>query len=155
MEGRVEILNNADYAGRMAEIEKSSQISPWSDSLIRECFAPNSRSNVLGYFDENCCLRGFLVYSVLLPESELENISVEPSVQDQGIGTSLMKSYCDILERLECEKSFLEVRVSNDRAIHLYSKFGYFRNGVRKKYYPCADGTREDAILMMLERSKK
>lgn len=154
MEGRVEFLT-ADYAGRMAEIEKSSQISPWSDNLIIACFAPDSRSNVLGYFDENGYLLGFLVYSVLVPESELENISVDPAAQDRGIGTSLMKRYCDILVQLECERSFLEVRVSNDRAIHLYSKFGYIRNGSRKNYYPCADGTREDAILMMLERSVK
>ena len=154
MEARVEFLT-ADYAGRMAEIEKSAQISPWSENLIRACFVPESRSRVLGYFDEKGSLCGFLVYSVLVPESEIENISVEPSVQDQGIGSSLMKSYCDILERLECERSFLEVRVSNGRAIHLYSKFGYFRNGIRKKYYPRADGTREDAILMMLERSVK
>jgi ribosomal-protein-alanine N-acetyltransferase len=42
---------------------------------------------------------------------------------------------------------FLEVRVSNRKAIELYSKEGFFELGNRKNYYPTLNG-HEDALLM-------
>ncbi len=110
---------------------------------------------MLGYLDETGFLLGFLVYSVLEPESELENISVDPLYQDRGIGTSLMNAYCDILDRKGCDSSFLEVRASNERALHLYARCGYLAVGNRKNYYRCADGSREDAVMMKLKRNTK
>ena len=42
----------------------------------------------------------------------------------------------------------LEVRVSNQRAIYLYEKFGFKSLGVRKKYY---QDNNEDALIMWSE----
>ena len=41
----------------------------------------------------------------------------------------------------------LEVRPSNPAAIRLYDRYGFQRIGVRRGYYPAAEG-REDAIVM-------
>ena len=42
---------------------------------------------------------------------------------------------------------FLEVRISNRKAIELYSKEGFFELGNRKNYYSTLNG-HEDALLM-------
>jgi len=42
----------------------------------------------------------------------------------------------------------LEVRPSNERAIALYRSSGFDEIGVRKRYYPDADGAREDARVL-------
>ena len=39
----------------------------------------------------------------------------------------------------------LEVRVSNQRAINLYKKFGFVEEGIRKEYY---EDNKEDALIM-------
>jgi ribosomal-protein-alanine N-acetyltransferase len=45
---------------------------------------------------------------------------------------------------------WLEVRGSNLRAQALYHRFGLETVGVRKRYYPAPDGSREDALVMSL-----
>jgi ribosomal-protein-alanine N-acetyltransferase len=44
----------------------------------------------------------------------------------------------------------LEVRPSNKRALEVYQRYGFARIGLRKGYYPAANNTREDAIVMRL-----
>jgi [ribosomal protein S18]-alanine N-acetyltransferase len=46
---------------------------------------------------------------------------------------------------------WLEVRVSNPRALQIYEAHGFRRVGLRKAYYPAADGQREDAVVMSLK----
>jgi ribosomal-protein-alanine N-acetyltransferase len=45
---------------------------------------------------------------------------------------------------------FLEVRVSNMPAIHLYDKLGFNEIGLRRDYYPDSNG-REDALVLAYE----
>ena len=48
------------------------------------------------------------------------------------------------------ESFFLEVRVSNCRAVRLYQRLGFVQIGERKDYYRNGMGT-EDAIIMARE----
>jgi ribosomal-protein-alanine N-acetyltransferase len=45
---------------------------------------------------------------------------------------------------------WLEVRISNQRAIDIYTAFGFVQDGVRRDYYPAQSGVREDAVVMSL-----
>jgi len=45
---------------------------------------------------------------------------------------------------------WLEVRVSNRRAIGIYQACGFVHDGVRPGYYPAHNGIREDAVVMSL-----
>ena len=46
---------------------------------------------------------------------------------------------------------WLEVRVSNTRAMQVYERYGYARVGERKNYYPADHGQREHAVVMSLK----
>jgi ribosomal-protein-alanine N-acetyltransferase len=48
------------------------------------------------------------------------------------------------------QQLWLEVRLSNARARHVYERFGFASIGTRKGYYPAPLGRREDALVMGL-----
>ena len=62
---------------------------------------------------------------------------------------SLLVNQAVALSRgLGMESILLEVRPSNARALEIYERYGFTEIGRRKGYYPAADSTREDAIVM-------
>jgi Acetyltransferases len=66
----------------------------------------------------------------------------------KGIGTALMKrSVQSMKEEYGAEEVYLEVRISNAPAIHLYEKLGFKKVKVLRNYY--VDG--EDAFLMAIQ----
>ncbi len=134
-----------EFLDRILEIEQSAQQDPWSVGLLTSCFSSNYI--VLGYLDDQKILQGYLIFNYILDESELQNIAVDPKKQNHGIGSTLINEYFSQWHNLGISKSFLEVRVSNSRALHVYEKFGYTKCGLRKGYYPCDKG-REDAVIM-------
>ena len=91
----------------------------------------------------------FALLSRVLDEGTLQNICVATQWQGQGIGRELLQHVLNESHLQGLQKLFLEVRVSNHRAIALYESFGFVRDGQRRDYYPASDG-REDAWLYSL-----
>ena len=87
------------------------------------------------------------VYMQIFEQSELLTIAVDPQYQGQGFGKLLLTELISRLTANCAESLFLEVRVSNTRAIALYQSAGFQEISRRKGYYPTRDG-REDAIVM-------
>jgi len=79
--------------------------------------------------------------------SHLLSLGVLKDYWGMGIGSSLLREYLRRLEEDGVDFSFLEVRVSNVRAIRLYERHGYRKYSIIKAYY--MDG--EDAYLMVRE----
>jgi ribosomal-protein-alanine N-acetyltransferase len=95
---------------------------------------------VLGYF---VAMKG-------VDEVHLLNITVAPEFQGQGWSRLLLEALTIWSRGQGAEWLWLEVRVGNARAIHVYEAHGYRRVGLRKAYYPAGLGQREDAIVMSL-----
>ncbi len=75
-------------------------------------------------------------------------ICVHKDYQNQGVGTALMKQIIDLADNwLGLTRIELEVDVDNDRAIHLYQKFGFEIEG-RKRMAILRDGQYVDTCLM-------
>lgn len=87
------------------------------------------------------------VYMQIFEQSELLTIAVDPQYQGRGLGKLLITEMISRLMANHAESLFLEVRVSNTRAIALYHSVGFQEISRRKGYYPTRDG-REDAIVM-------
>lgn len=78
-------------------------------------------------------------------KGHIVSIAVVPEARGRGIGTALMIHAMKALrEDYNVDEYYLEVRVSNVVAIHLYEKLGFKRIRILKRYY--LNG--EDAYLM-------
>ena len=60
-------------------------------------------------------------------------MAVHDDYQDKGIGTALMEAVLDMVDNwLNIKRVELDVYTDNLRAVHLYKKFGFEIEGVRK-----------------------
>ena len=117
---------------------------PWSEESIRHDIERNEIALVaVAEWDGN--FAGYIDVWQVAGEGQLNNIGILPEFRGLGIGGHLMKYMMDWLRNCVNEELTLEVRSSNERALHLYRKLGFEEMGVRPGYY-LDNG--EDAILM-------
>lgn len=128
---------------QVLDIETRAHSHPWLRSAFEtrlrlgdKCWVVRSRGQLVAY----------AIISVVAGDAELLNISVDPRWQRQGIARALLAAQIASLAGL-AENLFLEVRVSNQSAIALYSGLDFIEVGCRRKYYPGPNG-REDALIM-------
>jgi ribosomal-protein-alanine N-acetyltransferase len=93
-------------------------------------------------------IAGFVVASMIGPESELETIAVALQDQRRGIGGQLVAALLDELKAASVRQLLLEVRESNHRALDFYRSRGWHESGRRRHYYADPE---EDAVLMALD----
>ncbi len=93
----------------------------------------------------------YAVMLLVLDEAHLLNISVARSRHGEGLGGAFLGHLFLEAKARGASQFFLEVRPSNTRALALYRRCGFTAVGRRKRYYPAADGGREDAIVMRLD----
>lgn len=86
-------------------------------------------------------------YFVLYENAEILTVGVDKKHQGNGYAKQLMEEMLAQAKQKGAEMMSLEVRVSNERAIRLYERYGFMRVALRRRYY--RDG--EDALLMIKE----
>ena len=75
-------------------------------------------------------------------------ISVAPEAQGQGVGKALMQALCDYADRwAQVLRIELTVFTDNARAISLYTRFGFEREGILRAY-AMRDGRYADVYAM-------
>ena len=124
-------------------IEQLTSHYPWSDKLLDESI------NKLLVITQKQEIIGFAVVASVAQQAELHLIAIHPNVQSQGYGQLILSLIVESMPA-SIESFFLEVRVSNCRAIRLYQRLGFVQIGERKDYYRNGLGT-EDAIIMARE----
>ena len=137
---RIRAMTPADL-WQIAGIEQTSYAFPWSDGIFRDCLKAGYVCRVAEIRRE---IVGYALMSMGAGEAHVLNVCVRIDYRDQGLGRYLMKLLFDHARGAGCHDLFLEVRPSNEPAIHLYEKLGFARVGVRKGYYQASNG-REDA----------
>lgn len=117
----------------------------------RESFF-NELSNELAFyfcaFNENGDLLGYVGTWQIMEEAHITNISVKPDYRRHKIGESLLHRAVESCYENGIKYITLEVRVSNEKAINLYTKYGFKSLGTRKEYY---QDNNEDALIMWTE----
>lgn len=136
-------LLTEDDLPHVMELERSAHSHPWRQSSFEDCLKGRQRCWLA---ENNNKLVGYVVITHAGGDAELLNIAVSPKFQRKGIGSSLLQHAINCVVG-HADMLFLEVRVSNRKAIELYSKEGFFELGNRKNYYPTVNG-HEDALLM-------
>jgi ribosomal-protein-alanine N-acetyltransferase len=95
-------------------------------------------------------LWGYCILYPAVDELHLLNITIDPVLRRNGIGSRVMQAIEGIAIQQKMSRIILEVRPSNIPAVKLYERMGYAIIGVRRAYYPAdeATGIREDAGVM-------
>ena len=144
---RLQAMQAGDVEAVLA-IEQRAYEFPWSrgnfiDSLSAGYLAQVLRAadgSVLGYF---LAMQG-------VDELHLLNITVLPECQGQGLARLMLDALQVLAREHGGAQIWLEVRQGNERARRVYARYGFAEVGLRRAYYPAAEGRREDAVLMSL-----
>lgn len=132
---------------KLCEIEKRCFKAPWNHSQFEYELRENPYANIW-VLDLDGVIIGYYDLWIIFEHGEIANIAVDRPFQQMGYGSLLM----DHLERQAkergCETLSLEVRVSNQQAIRLYSQHDFITVNVKPGYYKDPDGY-EDAYFMM------
>jgi [ribosomal protein S18]-alanine N-acetyltransferase len=91
---------------------------------------------------------GFAVFAIAADEAELLMIGVDARARRAGLGQALLAAGLSQLEGRGARTVFLEVAADNGPALSLYAANGFRQAGIRRGYYPGADGGRMDALLL-------
>lgn len=132
----------------VVRIENDAYPFPWTRGNFLDSLANRYQAWVLREADER--LAGYFLLMGAVDDVHLLNITVRPDLHGQGIGRYLLNKVCELAESAGIYRVLLEVRPSNQHALAVYRHAGFQMIGIRKKYYPAAGSSREDAIVMRL-----
>ena len=142
-------MREADLDAVM-KVENRSYPHPWSRGTMRDCLHAGYSAWVMEHGHD---IVAYAVLSFGPGEVHLLTLCVDPDVQSKGLGRKMLRAMMRMAKLRNVDQMLLEVRPSNTAAVALYNSESFNEIGRRPRYYPAANGTREDAIVMAIELS--
>ena len=134
----------AEDVVQVEAIEQESFFEPWTADFFRDFLEAGYHCWVY----ERCgAVEAYAVMSINGRVAHILNICVRQSCRRQGLGRTLIEQLL-LIARPLARTAILEVRLSNQAAIRLYQSMGFEEYGIRKNYYPSAEG-RETALILV------
>jgi ribosomal-protein-alanine N-acetyltransferase len=146
VEARFEALT-PERLDQVLAVERAAYPHPWSRANFTDALTSGYQAQVLVAGDT---LLGYFIAMKGVEEVHLLNITVAPQYQRQGWARVMLDALALWARGQAAQWVWLEVRVSNQRALDVYENHGYRRVGLRKNYYPAQQQRREDAVVMSL-----
>ncbi len=128
---------------RVLLIEQLSFPTPWAV----EAYLSELNNDFASYFvltDEEEVV-GYTGMWLFAGESHVTTIAIHPDCRSRGYGRLLLLYLIEYSILHGADTMILEVRVSNEYALKLYSSMGFNKIGIRRNYYKEIG---EDAIVM-------
>jgi ribosomal-protein-alanine N-acetyltransferase len=127
---------------RVIAVERRAFPTPWSLAMFVLELSKSSGICLAALHDRR--LVGYLICSRYDTVWHVMNVAVDVDQQHKGVASALL---AELYERVGDEQArfTLEVRRSNDVAIHLYEREGFRAAGLRRRYY---QDNGEDALVM-------
>ncbi|HYA88040.1 MAG TPA: ribosomal protein S18-alanine N-acetyltransferase [Nitrospirota bacterium] len=144
----IDFMRKEDIEQVMA-IEQDSFSVPWSRNLfLSEFRSPGISTLMVALSDASArTIIAYIIFWHVGDEMHILNLAVTPSERRQGIATRLVLAAIKRAYQMGARRAYLEVRVSNEAAMKLYSDLGFTGISVRRDYY---DAPVEDAVVMAL-----
>lgn len=155
--------NQQQYISEIAALESDIFPDPWSEKSIRDTLEnpqariwaiisrqapPCSCASTAPDHQECTQLLGYVIFYYVLDEGEIARIATTPQHRRQGVAVRLLEKMRAFSYEQNITRWLLDVRISNETAIHFYKAAGFAEDGVRKNFYA---NPPEDAILMSCE----
>lgn len=132
-------------AAAIAALEAEIFAEPWSEAAVKEAVQYGTLFFVA---EENDLLLGYAGMKPVLDEGQIANVAVAKTARGRGIGKELMTALLAHAAAISLATVTLEVRVSNEPAIGLYTGLGFRAVGRRPHFYAHPD---EDALIFTYE----
>lgn len=136
-----------DWLEAVLPVELAAYDHPWSRTNFVDALAAGYQMQLLLAGE---VVLGYFVAMQGVDEVHLLNITVAPAYQGQGWAYLMLDALALWSRGQKAQWLWLEARVGNHRALHVYTRYGFNRVGLRKDYYPNGGGQREHAIVMSL-----
>ena len=143
LEVRVTGMRRRHLRGVLA-IENQVYPRPWSLGLFMSELSLG-RSRVYLVARVGVVVVGYAGLMVMGTDGHVTTIAVDPAWRRAGIGTRLLVAIARQAIDRDATALTLEVRMSNEGAQALYTRFGFAPAGVRRNYYT---ESAEDALVM-------
>lgn len=127
----------------LSRIESESFSMPWSPKDFRDLLSRDYCMYLVALADGEvvgCC-----GMTMICQEGNIDNVVVAEHFRNRGIAGVMLKELIERGEAAGINAFTLEVRVSNEAAIHLYEKLGFVSEGIRPNFY---EKPVEDADIM-------
>lgn len=134
---------------QVAAIAADLFAQPWDRQGFAEALPLDSACFLVAVQEDE--VLGYCGLYMAADEGEIINVAVRSQSQRRGVADRLIQAMLAEGRANGVCRFFLEVRVSNQAAIHLYEKHGFIRQGIRKKFYILPE---EDAYIMNLITEK-
>ena len=134
-----------DDLAAMAELDQAIFHSPWSQEEFRqEWEKPFTRMIVYTDDETDSLMIGYIVYHLLGDSIEILNIVIHPQWRKKELATKLLQFVIQEGLQASYKSITLQVRKSNEAALHLYQKYHFSTVHLRRQFY--SDG--EDAYQL-------
>lgn len=140
-------MSTSDASAAHSILKESPEASIWSTESLLE-----SVSQGFAWAAElDGGIAGILIGRVVADEFEILNLAVGKAFRRRGIATQLVSFALEFARRTGAQRTYLEVRASNEGGIALYKRMGFRDCGRRANYYrePI-----EDAVLLVLHKEE-
>ncbi|BDR54617.1 hypothetical protein KIMH_07280 [Bombiscardovia apis] len=120
----------------------------WTPGMLRQELQAPARTYLADEFQGQ--IRAYAGFWYDGEDAELMTIGVLEQYRQQALGSTLLTALIARAKNQGARRMLLEVRVDNEPAIAMYTRFGFERLGLRKRYYQ-PEGI--DAYTMALQLS--
>jgi len=131
----------------LADLHDRAFDRPWDANAFEALLSGPGVFAVLGEAGDPAEARGLILCRAVAGEAEILTLAVDPAARRRGWGAALVEMAAGIAREAGAAEMFLEVATDNLPAIGLYAAAGFGRAGLRKGYYPHAEGAK-DALVM-------
>ena len=128
---------------RISRLEEETFSMPWSREAFLEMIEKEDARYYVAEADGEVV--GGCGVLMIAGEGDITNVVIDKKYRNQGIGTKMLQYLIEDGYQNGLTAFTLEVRVSNQNAIHVYEKLGFFSEGIRPNFY---EKPTEDAMIM-------
>ena len=133
----------------LAQIQAQAFSRPWTAQILKELLDKRYCTYLVAEVEGKVV--GGCGFTNCGGEGDIGNMVVAEEYRRQGVASRLLEELLLSGAKDDIADFTLEVRVSNEAAIHLYEKYGFVSEGIRPGFY---DQPREDAVIMWRRKTK-
>ena len=137
----------SNLIAEIIKIQEKCNLSIWTADNYRDEFIRNDSKQIIVLNKKN--IIGFAIMRLIISnktnaydstelffnEAEILQIAVDPAFQRRGVGKNLLKKIIEVGVSFGIKAIWLEVRVSNHKAINFYRKNNFYHIYTRTNYY--------------------